>query len=115
MILVIARIESAELTVSTDLQRFPKPPRDRCRFQWMHNGFLGRFSYEPHPMETQFQASTLLRSRLGVVLQPSIRLLIFRRTVDSAPFNLEIGFRKRVSWTPVWTSNFDNRSIPLAS
>ena len=33
----------------------------------------------------------------------SIRLLNFTRTVDSAPFNLEIGHQKRASWTPVWT------------
>ena len=31
------------------------------------------------------------------------RLLIFRRVVNSAPFNLEIGPRKRASWDPVWT------------
>jgi len=30
----------------------------------------------------------------------AIHLLILRRTVDSAPFNPEIGLRKRASWTP---------------
>jgi hypothetical protein len=46
-------------------------------------------------------------------LRAVTRLLIFRRTVDSAPLNPEIDLRKRASWTPVWTPNLGLQCSPI--
>ena len=46
-------------------RRFPKPPRGRCCFQWMHNGFIDRCSYETVSdgrSTAQLQNATLLSS-----------------------------------------------------
>jgi hypothetical protein len=60
------------------------------------------------PANETFVPKTILkRTRLATAIVGALALLTLsgcgNRTVDSAPFNPEIGHQKQASWTPVWT------------